>query len=97
MEAKVAPNVDVNMSYDAKSVGINRDLNISVFDGDVVALGGGTVIMADHVEADNEKKSMEARGHIIVVTPEEVARRRNIPGTIIRPALCEGKVLYVRF
>lgn len=33
---------------------------------------------------------------IIVVTPDEVARRRNIPGTIIRPALREGKVLYVR-
>lgn len=33
---------------------------------------------------------------IIVVTPDEVARRRNIPGTIVRPALLEGKVLYVR-
>ena len=33
---------------------------------------------------------------IIVVTPEEVARRRDIVGTIIRPALREGKVLYVR-
>jgi adenine-specific DNA methylase len=33
---------------------------------------------------------------IIVVTPDEVRRRRNIPGTIIRPALLEGKVLYVR-
>lgn len=33
---------------------------------------------------------------IILVTPDEVARRRNIAGTIIRPALREGKVLYVR-
>jgi predicted nucleotidyltransferase len=33
---------------------------------------------------------------IILVTPEEVARRQNIVGTIIRPALREGKVLYVR-
>lgn len=33
---------------------------------------------------------------IIVATPEEVAARRNIVGTIIRPALREGKVLYVR-
>jgi predicted nucleotidyltransferase len=33
---------------------------------------------------------------VIVVTPTEVERRRNIPGTIIRPALREGKVLYVR-
>jgi len=33
---------------------------------------------------------------VIVVTPEEVARRRHIPGTIIRPAFREGKVLYAR-
>lgn len=33
---------------------------------------------------------------IIVVTPEDVARYRNIAGTIIRPALLEGKILYVR-
>ena len=33
---------------------------------------------------------------IIVVTPEEVERKRNITGTIIYPALREGKVLYVR-
>jgi hypothetical protein len=33
---------------------------------------------------------------IILVTPEEVARRRDIVGTIIRPALRDGKVLYVR-
>jgi predicted nucleotidyltransferase len=33
---------------------------------------------------------------IIVVTPDEVERRRHIPGTIIRPALLEGKVLYAR-
>jgi len=33
---------------------------------------------------------------LIVATPDEVERRRNIPGTIIRPALREGKVLYVR-
>lgn len=33
---------------------------------------------------------------IVVATPEEVARRRDIVGTIIRPALREGKVLYAR-
>jgi predicted nucleotidyltransferase len=33
---------------------------------------------------------------IIVVTPDEVSRRRDIVGTLIRPALREGKVLYVR-
>ncbi len=33
---------------------------------------------------------------IFVVTPDEVARQRRIPGTIVRPALLEGKALYVR-
>jgi predicted nucleotidyltransferase len=33
---------------------------------------------------------------IILVTPDEVARRRDVVGTIIRPALREGRVLYAR-
>jgi uncharacterized protein len=33
---------------------------------------------------------------IIVVTPEEVERYRDVVGTIIYPALREGKVLYDR-
>ena len=33
---------------------------------------------------------------VIVVTPEEVERDKNLVGTIIRPALREGKVLYER-
>jgi uncharacterized protein len=33
---------------------------------------------------------------IIVATPDEVERRKNLVGTIIRPALEEGKVLYDR-
>lgn len=31
---------------------------------------------------------------IIVVTPEQVERQKDIPGTIVRPAFLEGKVLY---
>ncbi len=33
---------------------------------------------------------------VIVVTPEEVERDKDLVGTIIRPALREGKVLYER-
>jgi len=33
---------------------------------------------------------------IIVATPEQVEQQKNIVGTIIRPALQEGRVLYVR-
>lgn len=31
---------------------------------------------------------------VIVLTPEEYERDRNIPGTVARPASLEGKVLY---
>ena len=33
---------------------------------------------------------------IIVVTPEELERHKDMVGTIVRPALREGKVLYER-
>ena len=33
---------------------------------------------------------------IIVTSPEEIARRGDLVGTVLRPALREGKVLYER-
>jgi predicted nucleotidyltransferase len=33
---------------------------------------------------------------IILATPEEIVHQRDIVGTLIQPALREGKVLYVR-
>ena len=33
---------------------------------------------------------------IVVTTPEEIARRVDVVGTVLRPALREGKVLYER-
>ena len=33
---------------------------------------------------------------VVVTTPEEIARRGNLVGTVLRPALREGKVLYER-
>jgi uncharacterized protein len=33
---------------------------------------------------------------IIVATPREIEKYRNIPGKIIKPALSEGIVLYAR-
>ncbi len=33
---------------------------------------------------------------IIVTTPEEIARRGDLVGTVLRPALHEGQVLYER-
>jgi predicted nucleotidyltransferase len=33
---------------------------------------------------------------VIVVTPDDVARNRNLPGSVVHEALTEGKVLYER-
>ena len=33
---------------------------------------------------------------IVVTTPDEIARRGNLVGTVLRPALREGRVLYER-
>jgi predicted nucleotidyltransferase len=57
------------------------------------------------VEGSKHEKQVEIRcllhdvrvpKDIIVVRPEELERRCNIVGTVIRPAVREGKVLYAR-
>ena len=57
------------------------------------------------VEGSKREKQIEIRialhdfhipNDVIVVTPEEVDRKRDVVGTIVRPALREGKVLYAR-
>ncbi len=57
------------------------------------------------VEGSKREKQIEIRialhgfrvpKDVVVVTPEEVARKKDVVGTIVRPALREGKVLYAR-
>ncbi|MCZ6680445.1 MAG: nucleotidyltransferase domain-containing protein [Candidatus Poribacteria bacterium] len=61
------------------------------------------VVLSD--VADKRKAAVEIRRalanfpvskDIIVTTPEEIIRRGNLVGTVLRPALREGKVLYER-
>jgi len=33
---------------------------------------------------------------VIVTTPEEIARRGDLVGAVLRPALCDGNVIYER-
>lgn len=51
---------------------------------------------AKQVEARVALRDFDVPKDILVATPEEVARQRDIVGTLIQPALREGKVLYVR-
>ena len=57
------------------------------------------------VEGSKREKQIEIRialhdfripKDVVVVTPEEVVRKKDVVGTIVRPALREGKVLYAR-
>ena len=47
-------------------------------------------------QIDMELVGVDMPADVIVVTPEDVERKRDVLGTIIRPALREGKVLYER-
>jgi predicted nucleotidyltransferase len=48
------------------------------------------------IEIDLALADLGVPKDILIVTPEEVERYRDIVGTIIYPALREGKVLYER-
>jgi predicted nucleotidyltransferase len=63
------------------------------------------LLVVMQVSGSKREKALEIRGalrgvtmskDIIVTTPEEFAWRKEIPGTIERPAMLEGKVLYAR-
>lgn len=69
----------------------------AVADSDVDLL----VVLADVV--DKRRATVEIRRalgdlpvskDIIVTTPDEIARRGNLAGSVLRPALQEGKILY---
>ncbi len=49
------------------------------------------------VEIDLALADVGMSKDVLVVTPEEVARNRDMPGHIVEPALREGKVLYERW
>jgi predicted nucleotidyltransferase len=63
------------------------------------------LLVVMHVSGSKRKKAAEIDRalygtglpkDVIVVTPEEVEKYQNIVGTVIYPALHEGKVLYER-
>ncbi|MCC6442981.1 MAG: nucleotidyltransferase domain-containing protein [Armatimonadetes bacterium] len=50
----------------------------------------------DAVAIRRALKDFPVSKDIIVTTPEEISRRGDLIGTLLRPALREGKVLYER-
>lgn len=48
------------------------------------------------VEIRRELGDLPASKDIVVTTPDEIARRGDLVGSVLRPALREGKTLYER-
>jgi hypothetical protein len=64
--------IEEKMFYDAKTIGMSSKSDLSFFEGEVVAIGAGSIINADKVEVDRKSNSIRASGHIVVLTPQEV-------------------------
>lgn len=77
-------------SYARGTAGPDSDIDLLV----ILPVTGSK--RAKQVEMRVALRDFDVPKDVIVATPSEVARRRNIIGTLIRPALHEGKVLYVR-
>ena len=75
-------------SYARGKAGPDSDVDLLV----VMQVSGSKRKIA--VEIDLALAGMGLPKDIIVVTPEEVARLRDIVGTIVYPAVREGKVMY---
>lgn len=58
--------------YNARTTSLSKDLSRYIFEGDVVAIGGGTIVTADLIEADNKAQRMRASGHVVILTPRQV-------------------------
>lgn len=77
-------------SHARGTAGPDSDVDLLV----VMEVSGGKRQQA--VEIDLALADVGLPKDVIVATPEDVARDRDLVGTIIRPALLEGKVVYER-
>jgi uncharacterized protein len=77
-------------SYARGTVGPDSDVDLLIIMS-IIGSKRKTAISIDLALADRRLPL-----DIIVATPEEVERNRDAIGTIIRPALLEGKVVYER-
>ena len=62
----------------------------------LVVMGDGTDQRRTAIEIRRILRDMPIAKDIVVSTPDEIERRGDIIGPVLRPALREGKVLYER-
>jgi predicted nucleotidyltransferase len=77
-------------SYARGTAGPDSDVDLLV----VAAVQGGKRKLA--VQIYRSLAGVGLCKDVIVVTPEEIERYRDLPGTVIWPALRDGRVLYER-
>jgi hypothetical protein len=68
----IKPNVGPEMFFDARRSSFTRDGNRQLFEGDVIAIGGGNLISADSVAVDQAKGVIEATGHVLLVSGTQI-------------------------
>ena len=58
--------------FDARGTSFTRDGKKQVFEGDVIAIGAGALITADKILVDREQNVIEAEGHIVIVSRNQI-------------------------
>ena len=61
-----------HLLYDAYTIGFNKDGKSYVFEGDVVLIGGQSVIAADKIELKAITKDMVATGNVVIVLNQQI-------------------------
>lgn len=67
-----ATEASQQLFFDAASTSFTKDGTQQTFDGDFVAIGGGTIFAADHVSVDRTRGILEASGHVVVMSQNTV-------------------------
>ena len=65
-------NTSTLFFFDASSSHFKRDGEKQVFEGEVVAIGAGTLIGADRITIDHKSKTLEASGHVMILNQNQV-------------------------
>jgi hypothetical protein len=58
--------------FDARTTGFTRDGKQQIFDGDVIAIGPKSIITADRVVVDQEKRALIAEGHVVILASDQI-------------------------
>ncbi len=58
--------------FDARTTGFTRDGKQQIFDGDVIAIGPRSIITADRVVVDQERRALIAEGHVVILAADQI-------------------------